>query len=209
MKIWIKIPYFCNTKNRGLNVGFPVGSRGRVARHSSAKARTAVRIRSGPPYHRPGYPGAMDYTKIMIVHFFRRLGIPACIALILTCFLPWVHYNNVDLTFNGYNVEPFSTGNNYGKAGIPITWISSFILVCMMIPKIWAKRLNIFLAAFLMAYGIRTYIIFTSALFENELEKKLGIYLVVILPIIILVSTLCAEPGKQLAKSSQSKQEQA
>lgn len=125
--------------------------------------------------------------------FFRVMGWIACIALVVTCLLPWVHYNNINITFNGFNVEPFDTGNFYGKAGYPISFFSVIILGLMFVNKIWAKRLNIFLAAFLIAYSIRTYIIFTSALFENEIEKLPGIYLVVILPILIMIGCLSAE----------------
>ena len=129
----------------------------------------------------------------MRTKIFRIAGALACVALIITCFIPWVHYNSVNLTFNGVNVIPFDTGNYYGKAGYPIITLTVVIFLLMFVNRIWAKRLNLFLNALLIAYTIRTYIIFTSALFVNEVDKKAGIYLVLILPVIMMVGCLSAE----------------
>ena len=129
----------------------------------------------------------------MRTKIFRIAGALACLALIITCFIPWVHYNSVNLTFNGVNVIPFDTGNYYGKAGYPIITLTVIIFLLMFVNRIWAKRLNLFLNALLIAYTIRTYIIFTSALFINEVDKKAGIYLVLILPVIMMVGCLSAE----------------
>ena len=117
-------------------------------------------------------------------------GIIACILLIISCFLPWTHFNNIDQTFSGYHVKPFVTGNYYGKAGIPITIFSILILALMITPKLWAKRVNLFLSALLFAYCIRTYFIFTNALFPGEVDKKIGIFLILILSLFILVCSV-------------------
>jgi len=118
------------------------------------------------------------------------MGILACVSLIATCFMPWTHYNNINETFTGFHVIKFTTGNYYGKAGIPIAIMTSVILLLMLTPKRLAKRANLFLSALLFAYCIRTYIIFTSALFEGEVEKLAGIYMIVVLSIVILLSSL-------------------
>ena len=117
-------------------------------------------------------------------------GILACLLLIATCFMPWTHYNNINETFTGFHVTKFSTGNYYGRAGIVVCVFVAIILFFFLVPRVWAKRANLFLSAVLFAYCIRTYIIFTSALFEGEVEKKAGIYLIIILSCIILVSSV-------------------
>ena len=140
-------------------------------------------------FHRPGYFRG-DVFKRMFSKIIFYVGISACIALIACCFLPWVHYNNINETFTGFNVKKFVTGNYYGRAGIIITVISSFVLIFMLVPKLWAKRVNLFVAALLFAYCIRTYIIFTSALFEGEVEKYVAIYLIMILSFVVLVAAV-------------------
>jgi uncharacterized membrane protein len=125
------------------------------------------------------------------------LGIVACIAIIMACFLPWAYYNNINETFTGFHVTRFVTGNYYGRAGYIISIFSGIILVLSFVPKLWANRTNLFLTALLFAYCIRTYIIFTSSLFEGEVEKRAGIYLVVILSFIMLLASLFPREHKK------------
>lgn len=124
----------------------------------------------------------------MSTRFLHIVGIISSLAIIGVCFIPWTFYNSIHETFTGYHVIRFTTGNYYGRAGIVITVFSSLILLLMFINKIWAKRINLFLSALLFAYTIRTYIIFTSALFEGEVEKKPGIYLIVFISAVMLIS---------------------
>lgn len=66
----------------------------------------------------------------------------------------------------------------------------------MFVPKPGAKRVNLFIAALLMAYAIRTFVVFTGSLIKGDVENKIGIYLVILLPIIILVSTVFPKDGR-------------
>jgi cytochrome bd-type quinol oxidase subunit 2 len=127
----------------------------------------------------------MNYKKNL--HY---IAILTCIALIATCFIPWVHYNSIDTTFNGYNVKPFSTGVNYGRAGKIITILVSISFLLTLLPYVAAKRTNMFVAALLVAYTIRTYILFTGSLFEGEVVKLAGIYLIIALSFVILICSI-------------------
>lgn len=120
-------------------------------------------------------------------------GIIACLLMAVACYLPWIHITSIQETMNGFNVRPFATGNNYGKAGKFIMILTSLIFTGMLLPKIWAKRLNLFLSALLLAFVLRTYVIFTGSLFENEVIKKPGIYLIVICAALILFSSVFAK----------------
>ena len=46
------------------------------------------------------------------------------------------------------------------------------------------------MSAFLLAYIFAVYIRFTNSLFENEIEKRYGIYLLVASAIVILVASV-------------------
>src|SRR5882757_6186823 len=126
----------------------------------------------------------------MFSKFIYYVGIVAAVTIIGCCFLPCVHYNSINTTFTGFNLTKFATGNYYGRAGVPITILSFVVLILMLLPQLWAKRTNLFMAALLFAYCIRTYIIFTSALFEGEVEKQVGIYMIVLLSFIMLLASL-------------------
>jgi len=118
------------------------------------------------------------------------VGLIACVAIVAACFLPWAHYNNINETFTGFHVTKFATGNYYGRAGLIISIFTAVIFLFMLVPRVWAKRTNLFLSALLFAYCIRTYIIFTSALFEGEVEKKAGIYLIVLFSFIMMLASV-------------------
>jgi hypothetical protein len=118
------------------------------------------------------------------------IALLSSIAIIAVCFIPWVHYNSINTTFTGYNVKRFSTGVYYGRAGIIITIFASISFVCAALPYVFLKRLNMFLTAFLLAYTLRTYVIFTGSLFDGEVETKAGIYLINILALIMLACSI-------------------
>lgn len=104
---------------------------------------------------------------------FYWTGIAACIVLMVSCFIPWTYHADVNKTFTAF----FSEQNQYGKPGKFLIFFGVIILVLMLLPKVWAKRTNLFLTAFLLAYGIKTYILFTSCYNAYCPEKKIGIYI--------------------------------
>jgi hypothetical protein len=127
----------------------------------------------------------MNIKKIL--HYTALL---TCIALVATCFIPWVHYNSINTTFTGYNVKPFPTGTTLGRAGIPITILAVLSFILVAIPTVASKRANMFVCALLLAYTISKHVVFTASLFENEVEKLAGIYLIVILSIVMVVCSI-------------------
>lgn len=120
-------------------------------------------------------------------NIFHIGSLACCIALVAVCFIPWVYYKSIHETFTGYHVTKFVTGVYYGKAGIFITVFSAIIFLLTIWKNNGAKKVSLFAAALLFAYCIRTYILFTGSLFEGEVVKLPGIYLIVFLSFILLV----------------------
>ena len=115
------------------------------------------------------------------------LAILSCLSLIITCFLPWVHYNSINETFTGFHVIKFSTNVYYGKAGKIIVGLTLISLICTLVPRLFLKRVNMFATALLLAYCIRTYVLFTGSIFEGQVEKFAGIYLIMVLSLAMVV----------------------
>ena len=132
----------------------------------------------------------ISICKMNIKKILHYTALFTSIALIASCFIPWVHYNSIDTTFTGYNVKPFVTGTNLGRGGIPITIFAVLSFVLTALPTVAAKRTNMFVCALLMAYAMSRHMVFTASLFEGEVVKLAGIYLIVILPIIMLVCSV-------------------
>ena len=122
----------------------------------------------------------------MFVKYLHWIGIAACVTLIVSCFLPWVYYADIKQTFIGF----YSYDNHYGKPGIFLSLFAVLILVFMLLPKVWAKRTNLFIAALTVAYGIKTFILFSSC-YNNYCPQKLfSLYLVVFCTVLMLLASV-------------------
>ena len=122
-----------------------------------------------------------------ILHFAALL---ACVALVAVCFMPWIHNTVINQTFTGYDVKKFVTGTTLGRAGIPITILTGLSFILTALPYVAAKRANMFVCALLVSYTLRTYVVFTGALFEGEIVKLAGIYLINILSIFLVICSV-------------------
>jgi hypothetical protein len=122
----------------------------------------------------------------MAIRFLYWLGIAACILLIVSCFLPWGYYADIDQTFTGF----YSYRNQYGRPGKFISLMASLILVFMLLPRVWAKRANLFMAALLVAYGVTNYIRFGSCYNNYCPERLYGLYLMLASVLVILLAAI-------------------
>lgn len=118
--------------------------------------------------------------------FSKWIGIAAAAALIIVCFMPWTYHADVQKAFTGF----FSENNAYGKPGKFLVAFSVISALLFILPKIWAKRTNLFVTGIMLAYAIKTYILYTSCYNAYCPEKKAGIYLVVLLSLLQFVMSL-------------------
>ncbi len=129
--------------------------------------------------------------------FFYYALLISCILIIITCFVPWVHYNSINKTFSGFNVTRFVTGVYYGKAGIFITVFAAVIFLLALLKNKTAQKISLFISALLFAYTIRTYILFTGSLFDGEVTKLAGIYLIVVFSFVMLLCSMFPPAEKE------------
>lgn len=118
--------------------------------------------------------------------FYKIIGLSACVILIISCFLPWTYYPDINKNFTGF----FSEQNVYGKPGIILVFVAVMSGMCILIDKVWAKRTFLFFAALNIAYLIKTYILFTSCYNTICPEIKYGFILVLISSILIILAAI-------------------
>lgn len=107
-------------------------------------------------------------------------------VIIVACFLPWSFVPTRNWTISGMN----TMGTHFGKPGIVHCFFSILCLVLFCIPKIWAKRTNIFLAAINLAWGIRN-ILLVSTCSGGECQTKLyGVYVLIIACVLVMLMSL-------------------
>ena len=125
----------------------------------------------------------------------QTIGIAASVALIAICFLPWSFIESQQITVTGFHAE----GTNYGKPGLFNIIMSVINIAMFLIPAIWSKRTNVFIASFNLAWSVRNYLLLSSCMMGECPEKKPALFILVGLSVIILVMTLLPkiEVGKK------------
>ena len=110
------------------------------------------------------------------------IGILACLVLVSSCFMSWAYYPDLKQHFTGF----YSHRNNYGKPGKFLVLLSVLSMGCMLVPRLWAKRAHLFIAALLVGYAVKSYILFTSCYYGICPEKKPGVYLMLFSALLVL-----------------------
>lgn len=122
----------------------------------------------------------------MASKYFHWIGLVACMLLIISCFMPWAYFADINQTFTGF----YSYQNNYGKPGKFLFGIALLVAILILLPKIWAKRTNLFVCALGIGYAIKSYILFSSCYNAYCPQLKPGIYLMLISVIVMMIAAL-------------------
>lgn len=128
----------------------------------------------------------------MVPKILHWAGLTACVLLIISCFMPWAYFadphivNESERTFTGF----YSYGNNYGRPGKLLVMIGIVVMILMLLPKIWAKRTNLFVCALAVGYAVKTYILFVSCYNAYCPEKKAGIFIMLTATIVMLIASV-------------------
>ena len=71
-----------------------------------------------------------------------------------------------------------------------LTFLASINFILIIVPKVWAKRTNLFIVALGVGYAIKTYVLFTSCYNTYCPEKRVGIVLMMISMLILLLAAI-------------------
>lgn len=118
--------------------------------------------------------------------YYKTIGLLACVLLVISCFLPWAYYTDIDKSFNGF----FSEQNIYGKPGKVFIFMAGGSAIMIITNKVWAKRVHILLSAINIAYLIKTYILFTSCYATICPQKEYGLYLLIVSSVMLMFASI-------------------
>lgn len=118
--------------------------------------------------------------------YYKLTGLAACALLIISCFLPWAYYADLQKSFTGF----FTEQNIYGKPGKVFVFIAVCSAILIYLDKIWAKRTLIFFVAINIGYLIKTYVLFTTCYSTICPQKEYGLYLLIFSSILLLTASL-------------------
>jgi len=119
-------------------------------------------------------------------------GIAAALLLIVFCFIPWAYYPDLQQNFDGF----YSQQNIYGKPGKTFIFLSVISILFFLIPGLWAKRANQFIAVLIFAYGLKNYFIYAACYRGTCPQIKPGLIGMILFSSVILISSLLSK-GKE------------
>jgi len=122
------------------------------------------------------------------------IGIVAVLLVIAACFMPWAWFPDLQKDFTGF----FSEQNRYGRPGKVLIALGVIEIVFFLVPRLWAKRANILIAAIALAWSFKSYWLFTACYRGICPSARIGLYLVLAGAIIAMVASLTPNlPVKQ------------
>jgi hypothetical protein len=114
------------------------------------------------------------------------IGILAAVSLVISCFLPWAWYPDIQKMFTGF----FSEQNVYGRPGRALIFLAAVMSLFFILPKLWAKRANLFVGILLIAFGLKTFILFSACYRGTCPERQAGLFGMLVSCVLMLIAAL-------------------
>ena len=125
------------------------------------------------------------------------LGIFAAAVLVAASWLPWAFIESRSITITGMD----ATGTNFGSPAYFHLIMAVLFIPLTLMPKLWAKRLNLFVVAINSAWMLRNFLVLSICRGGDCPQRKIGIYLMAISSIIMLVSALFPDMESEKSES--------
>lgn len=113
------------------------------------------------------------------------VGLAAAVLLLAACLAPWVYIESRQWMLTGIDTK----GTNFGKPAYLHLVLLPFFVAFTLIPRIWAKRFNLLVAAINLAWAARNYLETTGCSGGECPEKQWGIFLLLAASVLMLLST--------------------
>lgn len=114
------------------------------------------------------------------------IGIIAVLAMAVLCFMPWTFIASRQITVTGMHAE----GTNFGRPGLFHLILGTVAAIMFLVPRIWAKRTNVFVAALNIAWAFRNYLLLSSCMMGECPEKKPALYMLLLVAVVIQIMAL-------------------
>ena len=115
--------------------------------------------------------------------YSQQIGIAAIVLLVGSCFFNWTWHPDLNKFFTGF----FSERQIYGKPGYVFIVLGLITIVLFLVPRIWAKRWNFAISAIMLAYAIKTFILYTGCYNGICPVKQPAIWIMLLASLLTLV----------------------
>ena len=121
-----------------------------------------------------------------LLKYSQWIGIAAVLVIVAACFMPWAYFPDINKDFTGF----FSEQNRYGRPGKVLIFFGVISIILFLIPKIWAKRANLFTAAIMLAWCFKSFLLYSACYRGVCPETRIGIFLVFGGAVIVMLASL-------------------
>ena len=121
-------------------------------------------------------------------------SIGASVVVIVSCFMHWTWYPDIQKYFTGF----FSEQNYYGRPGLFLTGLATISILMNVLKKNWSMRTNLIISAIMLGYGITTFLRYTSAYDGFLPEKQFGIWLMLVAVILNLLMAIVSTQVRKI-----------
>ena len=118
--------------------------------------------------------------------YYKFWGILACAMVAVSCFLPWTFYPDLGKSFTGF----YSEDNIYGKPGKVFIFLVVISAALILIQRVWAKRVLLFVAAINLAFLIKTFVLYSTCYSALCPVKQYGLYLLMAGSILLMLASI-------------------
>lgn len=122
-------------------------------------------------------------------------GVIAAILLMLSGLLNWAWFPDLQQYFTGF----YTYNNTYGRPGRVFIVLGTIAIIFYLVPRIWAKRINMFVCILILAYAIKTFILYSGCYRGVCPEKQAGLWAMLVLSALMFAASLL--PDLKLKKN--------
>ncbi len=123
---------------------------------------------------------------LIMIRYSKWIGLAALSLIVISCFMPWAYYADVQMTFNGF----FSERNIYGKPAKFLILFGVLSAVLAFLNNLWLKRSALLFSGLNVSYAIKNFLLFGACYRGYCPEKLSGIYMMLISTILLFLTTL-------------------
>lgn len=120
------------------------------------------------------------------MRYSQWIGVLAAAALMLSGFLNWTWYPDIKKYFTGF----FTENNMYGKPAKALIFFAIIAVIFYLLPKVWAKRWNLLVCVIILAFAIRSFIVFSQCYRGICPERQPGIWLMLGSAVVMMLCAL-------------------
>ncbi len=123
------------------------------------------------------------------MRYLKWAGVAAAVVLVVACFMPWVVIGSRQIIVTGIDGS-ITPDFSFGRPGYINLLMALLFIPLTLIPRVWAKRLNLAIVAINLAWTARNYFVLGTCSGGECPERQTGLFLLVLASLLMLVSAL-------------------